>query len=338
VAGFVAERAVVGRSARRGGGNIYGLGQVHGPHQLVDASDGVQLYVEVDEPSRRPAVTVVLVHGYALNLDSWHFQRLGLRGSQRLVLYDQRSHGRSGRDLQIGERELMPQLAADLRSVIEATTASGPVVLIGHSLGGMTVMALAEHHPQFFGERVLGVGLLSTSSGHLDDVSLGMPSVLARPVRHFVPQLVAAAGRNAGLVERGRRMSTDLGVLLTRIYAFGGPTPSELSDFTLEMINATPVSVLTAFYPLFVTFDGTAGLRHVQGAEALVLVGEHDKLTPPSHSQRIVQQIPHAELVTLDPGGHLVMLERPDDVNDWLFDLVDRSVARVGSRRRGQRS
>ena len=293
-------------------------------------SDGVELYVEVDEPAHATDVpTIVLVHGYCLNLDSWHFQRLGLRGTARLVLYDQRSHGRSGR----GEPESsrIEQLGDDLRRVLDAVVPEGPVILVGHSMGGMTIMALADQDPEFFRERVAAVALLSTSPGELAEVTLGVPMLLARSVRRFVPHLVAAAGRNAGLVERGRNVSNDLGVLVTRMYAFAGPTPPELSDFALEMINATPVDVIAQFYPTFLSHDALEALDVLDGIETLVLVGAQDKLTPPEHSRQIVRAVPGAELVVLDPGGHLVMLERPDDVNAHLFDLVERAQSSLTS-------
>jgi pimeloyl-ACP methyl ester carboxylesterase len=322
VAGLVAERAVVrGRRRRQ---HPWGLGQVRGePHVLVMA-DGVELYVEVDEPAHAAtAPTVVLVHGYALNLDSWHYQRLGLRGTARLVLYDQRSHGRSGRGAP--ETATLEQLGADLRHVLDALVPDGPVVLVGHSMGGMTIMSLADQDPEFFRDRVTGVALMSTSAGELAELTFGVPMLLARSVRRFVPHLVAAAGRNPELVERGRQVSTDLGVLVTRLYAFSGPTPPPLADFALEMINATPVEVLSQFYPTFLSHDALEALDVLDGVETLVLVGAQDKLTPPEHSRQIVWALPGAELVVLDPGGHLVMLERPDDVNGHLFDLLDRT-------------
>ena len=101
---------------------------------------------------------MVFVHGYALNLDCWHFQRLALpRQAAGWCFYDQRSHGRS-RAVAEG---------ATPRSTSSATTSprcstqlapDGPVVLVGHSMGGMSIMALAEQHPELFGDRVVGVG------------------------------------------------------------------------------------------------------------------------------------------------------------------------------------
>ena len=141
--GFAAERYVVGRSLRRD--DPYAderLGSLRGVPRTVETADGVLLHVEVDGDTNTSPLTVVFTHGYALNQDSWHFQRRDLAGRARLVFWDQRSHGRSGRapDGSV----TFERLARDLGEVIDQTVPDGPLVLVGHSMGGMTVLALAE--------------------------------------------------------------------------------------------------------------------------------------------------------------------------------------------------
>src|SRR4029450_13547150 len=111
----------------------------------VTTPDGVVLHTEVDEGADDD-LTLVYVHGYALNLDCWHIQRLHNRGQLPQVFYDQRSHGRSTRSE--AERCRIPHLAEDLHQVLEEVVGSGPVVLIGHSMGAMTIMRLAQSRPQ----------------------------------------------------------------------------------------------------------------------------------------------------------------------------------------------
>jgi pimeloyl-ACP methyl ester carboxylesterase len=327
-AGYAAERAVVGRPLRQGEApQQLGLGQLRGPHRVVEADDGVQIYVEVDEP--RPdapwaSLTVVFVHGYALNQDSFHYQRQALRGSARLVFFDQRSHGRSGRGAP--KTATIAQLAADLELVLDEVAPTGPVLLIGHSMGGMTIMGLAERSPRLFGERIVGAGLVSTSAGELTAVTLGLPAFATRAFRVVAPRAIAVGRRSASLIERGRRASGDVALLLTKAYAFSGEVPIEVVDFSLEMINATPIDVLADFYPALQDHQAVPALGELDGTETLVMVGAQDLLTPVEHSRGIVQHLPGAELVVLDPGGHLLMLERPDDVNSHLFDLIERVV------------
>ena len=94
-AGIAVERYVVGRRRNRDGDEER-LGSRRGRSVIVKAQDGIELYAEIDEPSGNPGtdpLTVVFCHGYALNLDCWHFQRNAFRGLVRSVYFDQRGHG-----------------------------------------------------------------------------------------------------------------------------------------------------------------------------------------------------------------------------------------------------
>ena len=144
------------------------------------ADDGVRLSVEeVDPvtPGAKAELTVVLVHGFALDRKCWHFQRRMLseltEPAVRTVLYDQRRHGRSG---QASARSCtIAQLGADLDAILRSVVPEGPIVLVGHSMGGMTIMALAERNPKLFKERVAGVALVCTSAGDVMAGGLSRP-------------------------------------------------------------------------------------------------------------------------------------------------------------------
>ncbi len=143
----------------------------------VAVDDGVALRVEeVGEPSA--PMTVVFVHGFCLHMGSWYFQRQDLPDctDARLVFYDQRSHGRSGRS-STGQCTI-DQLDRDLAAVLRTVAPTGPVVLVGHSMGGMTIMALARQCPELFATRVAGVALISTAAAGL------MPAVLRLGAHH----------------------------------------------------------------------------------------------------------------------------------------------------------
>src|SRR3954462_10684456 len=137
--------------------------------RTVRTDDGVDLHVEGDE-NENTALTVVLAHGFTARLAEWQLQRAVLRPRARLVLFDQRGHGRSGwTDL---TKATIDRTGRDLGEVLDATTPEGPVVLAGHSMGGMSVMALARQRPELFGSRVVGVFLLATSAGGLVESGL----------------------------------------------------------------------------------------------------------------------------------------------------------------------
>ncbi|MBW4716019.1 alpha/beta fold hydrolase [Saccharothrix obliqua] len=308
----------------------------------VAADDGVPLAAEEVDPDDggEPALTVVLVHGFALDRRSWHFQRRDLAALTeprvRQVLYDQRGHGRSGRSG--AESSTIDQLARDLDAVLRTLAPDGPLVLVGHSMGGMTIMALAEQRPELFADRVRGVALIGTAAGAVGGA--GLPkSVLSRynPVTLGVGRL---AGLQPDLVEWARRRAGTVTRRGIRVLAFGDRhVDPSLVDLMDRMIAGTSVQVLTEFLETLGThnrYKALAGLRH---CEVLVVGGDADRLTPFSHAERMAAEMPHGELVRAAGAGHMVMLERPDVVTGHLAALARRcAVGRTESRRRWRRA
>ncbi|WP_407552029.1 alpha/beta hydrolase [Streptomyces sp. Pv4-95] len=284
---------------------------------------------------RSAAPTVVFCHGYCLSQDSWHFQRGALRGTVRTVHWDQRSHGRSARghaQMDGTEPVTIDLLGRDLKAVLDAAVPQGPIVLVGHSMGGMTVMALADQFPGFVAERVVGVALIGTSAGRLSEVAFGLPSLGVKAFHRFAPGVLKALGAQSEIVERGRRATADLFAGLVKRYSFGTPKDVDpgVARFAERLIEATPIDVVAEFFPAFAVHDKTEALVAYDTLPALVLAGDRDLITPADHSQTIGELLPAAELVCVDGAGHLVMLERPELVNDHLVTLVERASA--GSR------
>src|SRR6201995_5451494 len=128
----------------------------------VVGDDGVALDVTI-RGSHGP--TVVFCHGFTVDSRFWAPQVAALDGLARVVTWDQRGHGRSG----WGEvsHGTVDQTGRDLAAVIEAVAPSSPVVLVGHSMGGMSILALARLRPEWFGTRIVGAYLVATSAGRL---------------------------------------------------------------------------------------------------------------------------------------------------------------------------
>ncbi|MFG2139385.1 alpha/beta fold hydrolase [Streptomyces sp. NPDC048650] len=287
---------------------------------------------------RSVAPTVVFSHGYCLSQDSWHFQRAALRGIVRTVHWDQRSHGRSARghaQIDGSDPVTIDLLGRDLKAVLDAAVPEGPIVLVGHSMGGMTVMALADQFPEYVAERVVGVALIGTSAGKLSEVAFGLPSMGVKAFHAVAPGLLKALGSQSEIVERGRRATADLFAGLIKRYSFGTPEDVDpgIARFAERLIEATPIDVVAEFYPAFAVHDKTEAVAAYDAKPALVLAGEKDLITPAEHSRTISDLLPHADLLCVPGAGHLVMLERPELVNDQLVSLVERaSVAARGPR------
>ncbi|MEU4578217.1 alpha/beta hydrolase [Nonomuraea sp. ATR24] len=298
------------------------FGELRGREHTLITSDGRALHVEVDGPDDAP-LTLVFCHGYCLSLESWHYQRRELREQHRMVLWDQRSHGRSQRGA--ADDSTIDRLGQDLAEVIEQYV-PGPCVLVGHSMGGMTIMALADSRPELFGDKVRGVALLSTSAGKLAELTLGLPALASKVVHKLAPTTVSMLGRRGSFIDRTRHAGSDIAFLMTRYMGFGdsknvSPT---VVDFAESMIRGTPTEVVADFYPALMDHDKLSALHVLDPVPTAIMVGDKDWLTPPDHSRAMAEALPKAQLTEVPDTSHLLQLERPGVVNDALRDLIKR--------------
>jgi pimeloyl-ACP methyl ester carboxylesterase len=335
--GIAVERYTIGRTVRqlaldRDPGPSDGsgpLGSLRGEPRKVVTDDGAELYVEVDEPAeRRPgSPTIVFCHGFSLNQDSWHAQRAVFRADHRCVFWDQRGHGRSRLGAMDGD--VIDRLGRDLFTVLTEVCPDDDVVLFGHSMGGMTVLALADQHPELFGvdvvgwPRVIGVALVSTSAGRISDVTFGLPRVGAWLMHRTAPGMLGLLGKQQKLVDRGRRMGTDIAYEFTKRYSFGSEVSPRIVKFTNDMIEDTRIDVIASFFPAFDRYDKVSALSVLKRVPTTVIVGDRDQLTPPPHG-RVIAEGTGADLLVVPDAGHVVILEHPDVVSDALQALVSR--------------
>ncbi|MGH3457961.1 alpha/beta fold hydrolase [Aeromicrobium sp.] len=286
------------------------FGSVHSAARKVVSADGIRINVEIDEPDddADDLPTIVFVHGIVCTLDTWHYQRLALRGRARMVFMDHRSHGES--DIADREGSSIENLAADLHAVVDACT-TGPVVLVGHSMGGMTILQLAADHPELFGDRVVGVALISTSPR--------LPLVANAALRRLVP----VARRVAPAVDWGRGFNS---YSVVRRWAVGPHAQERHADMTNEMILRVPTRVLTDFHPMFAELDVRHALETLSLVTTVVVAGTHDSVTPLSHSRRIADGIAGSSLVILDDTGHMAMFEEHVRVTELILDLAEKTA------------
>jgi pimeloyl-ACP methyl ester carboxylesterase len=314
----------------------------------VVAQDGVVLHVEEVGPADAD-LTIVFAHGWTLRSGAWHFQRLGLIGPDfggepeaaghpraRMVFYDQRSHGRSSRapDGQV----TMADLAGDLASVIGTAAPDGPLVLVGHSMGGMALITLAGLRPQLFADRVHGVGLISTAANGLALPGLGR--ALLSTGNPLLRMVTSAATRYPALLERTRAGTRDAMWLLTKSFGFARQdVPTDVVDYLDEMIASVPVDVIAEFVPPLMGLDAVDALPALADIPTVLVIGDADRVTPPARTQVIAQSLPRAELVVLPQAGHMAVLEAPDEVNRALRAMLWRAldhIRRSGSQEMAQ--
>jgi pimeloyl-ACP methyl ester carboxylesterase len=337
--GVVLDRTVGLRTRKDEDDDTVALGSLRGDRYEVTTKDGLVLHAEVDqvapfgsEADHGDRVTVVFVHGFALNLDCWHFQRQAFRGKRRMVFYDQRSHGRSQRSEP--EHATIDQLGEDLRVVLDTLAPDEKVVLVGHSMGGMTIVALAEQHPELFGSQVVGLGLISTTAGGQRThkiLSRYIPDALGRRV---VERGLLLAAQRERVLELVRKRGSAVALRMVREFAFGDrPVPTAYVEFVDRMIGSTPLQVLVQFIPQFDALDKFSVVAAFSRVPTWIVCGTDDRLTSIDHARKLNESIGDSHLVELEGGGHVPILEFKDRVNEILEQLFEAADQRASGER-----
>ncbi|MGN7780605.1 alpha/beta fold hydrolase [Mycolicibacterium sp. 22603] len=290
---------------------------------VVTTTDGVPLAVRECGPTDAP-LTVVFAHGFCLRMGAFHFQRDRLArqwGDQvRMVFYDQRGHGLSGDASP--DTFTVPQLGQDLESVLAVLAPKGPVVLVGHSMGGMTVLSHARQFPERYRTRIVGAALISSAAEGVSRSPLG--EILRNPALEAARFSVRYA---PGLLHRGRGVVRSVIGPVLRAASYGREdiSPSVVA-FSESMMHDTPVHTLVGFLHALEVHDESEALPVLAKIPTLIACGDRDLLTPLEYSQEMAAQLPKSELVVVEGAGHLVQLEQPDIIDDALVRLVERAT------------
>jgi pimeloyl-ACP methyl ester carboxylesterase len=288
----------------------------------VPAADGVPLHVELDGPQDAP-VTVVLVHGWSLDGRTWRPVARSLATGPspvRVVRPDHRGHGRSA----TVEPATMTidQLSDDLAAVVAATAPHGPLVLAGHSMGGMTLMALAERHPDVVA-RAGGVALVATASGGLAERPFGLSPPAAAVYRRVQGRMSATRG----WARREHFGDPRLIAPAMRWLLLGSRPGAEARRITCETVGACRPLTVSGFQPTLQAHERDAALAAFADIPTVVLVGSRDRLTPVRAARRIIEALPSADLTIFPDAGHMLPLERVSGVASRISALAANAAA-----------
>ncbi len=290
---------------------------------VITTPDGIPLVVREVGPITAP-LTVVFAHGFCLRMGSFHFQRAALAkrwGDQvRMVFYDQRGHGQSG-SAPI-ETYTVEQLGRDLETVLQVMVPRGPAVVVGHSMGGMTVLSHARQFPENYGRRIVGAALISSAAEGLPRSPLG--EILQNPALEAVR---FAARYIPGLVLRTRGATRSMLRPILKTASFGDEAVSPtVVAYSEEMIQDTATATLVEFLHALEVHDESAALPVLAKVPVLIACGDRDLLTPVKYSEEMAAALPDSLLVIVPGAGHLVQMERPDVINDALVRLVEKAT------------
>ncbi len=247
---------------------------------------------------------IVLSHGVILSNRTWVKQFEALPGQGfRVIAFDHRGHG----DSEAGSSgHSVDNLADDVRTVLDALTVRD-AVLVGHSMGGIAVQAYVTRHPEHAAEHLRGIVLLST---------LSRVRISEMPRLQQLLRLVTARSPDFGAVLRRR----DLGLVLARIGFGTNPRPSHV-ELTRQMIASCAAETSRLAPQALLSLDLTAVLPTIT-LPTLVVCGTSDVITPPAESRRIAELIPGARLELFPRAGHMLMLERAEELDALIVDFA----------------
>lgn len=278
-------------------------------------SDGARLRLVESGPADAP-VTAVLLHGWTLANGTWDQVVEGLPDGVRTLRFDLRGQGESA-PAEPGLATI-ERCADDLAELIEARVPSGPIVLAGHSMGGMSIMALAERHPELL-SRVSGIALVATSAGGLRAPSYRLPGPAAAAFNAGERQL-----RKRLAAARGSRVASGSGWLRPGIrwLLFGKGADKGQVAATADWVARTHPANMASYRESLAQHERLQVLERVSGVPVIILAGTADRLTPVSHAERIADALPEAQLVLYPGAGHMLPMERAEEVTDRITALL----------------
>lgn len=282
----------------------------------VEGVDGASLYVETVGSRRTP--TIVLTHGWGLDSTIWNYAKGSLGQRFRVVAWDLPGAGQSKTGRANGVS--LTAFAANLRALIK--TLDGPVILVGHSIGGMTIQTLARDYPEMMGREVAGVVLVNTT--HINPLRTILFSPLFQALR--LPVLIPLLTLTIWLQPLAWMMAwmsylNGMAHVANRLGFGRFVTRSQLEHTTLLAVRNPPAVLARGNLAMF-EWDATADLPLI-AVPTLVIGGDKDIVTRLEASRTIAFAVPQARLKVIDGVNHMGFLERADLYNAAVSDFVD---------------
>ena len=221
--------------------------------------------------------SLVFIHGSGSDHSCWSHQYSSLHKQFNIVAVDLPGHGSS---TGTGENDV-DQYCLWIKKLLDALKLKNPV-LVGHSLGAAMAMTFALRYPQDV------AGIVPVGGG------------IKMPVN---PDLLS-----------GLKTNPALAIDLICKFSLAKENRAKLFDPLKESMSKANVDVLYGDLSACAKLDLTADIGKTN-TPAQVICGMEDKMTPADFSRRIVAGINGAKLCLIEGAGHMVMLEKPAEVN-----------------------
>jgi pimeloyl-ACP methyl ester carboxylesterase len=289
--------------------------------QPIPREDGTVLHVEACGPEAGPPI--VLTHGWGTDSTEWYYAKQHLADRFRLIFWDLPGLGQSrGPD---DDDYRLEKLARDLEAVV-AQAAPRPVVLVGHSIGGMIILTFCRLFPQYLGCQVAGLVLIDTTytnplkTATASGLLQALQKPLVEPLLHLTIWL-------SPLVRLLNWLSYLNGTahVAGAISGFAGhQTRGQLDTATRYTPLASP-AVLARGSLGMLEYDATAILPQLP-VPVLVVAGHLDRMTIPEASRYIRDHVPSARFLELRPAGHMSVFEANEQLDHVIGEFAATST------------
>jgi pimeloyl-ACP methyl ester carboxylesterase len=299
--------------------------------QRLQRPDGSVLQVEFFGPE--DGQPIILSHGWGPNSTVWYYVKRQLSDRFRLIVWDLPGLGKSTKPH--NNDHSVEKYARDLEAVV-SIAGDKPVILLGHSMGGMINLTFCRLFPEQLGTRVAGLILVDTTYTNPVKTCIlsGLVRRLQKPLLEPVLYLTTLLWPLAWLMTWLSYLNGSLYINVELSGFTGGETRGQLSFAGLLSALGSPGVLARGTLGMF-KFDETDTLAKIH-VPVLVICGDVDIATKPVASDRMIAELPDAELFTLKPGGHMALMERNQQFAAAVSTFGDRitvSAEDVGSKR-----
>jgi pimeloyl-ACP methyl ester carboxylesterase len=288
---------------------------------VVERPDGSRLQVEVFGKTKGPAL--LMTHGWSLDGSDWDDLKPMLAERYRLITWDLPGLGKSSGP-RSGDYRL-EKMADDLEAVRAHVLGLEPVILVGHSIGGMIQQTYCRLHRDKLGQAVAGMILLHTTYTNPMHTNIWAP--LTRTFEPVLQAMNALQIPLAGLFWLTNWQSFWNGSLhvCSRVGSFSGKQSAEQLDRSALLAAKAWPAVVARGNMAMTEFNEERSLPEAK-IPVLIIAGSNDRLTVKAASDRLQSLLPNERRMD-DAGGHLGFWEHPKLVGTTILEFAQHSFA-----------
>ncbi len=264
--------------------------------------NGITLYVydSAEKCTYEKSLSLILLHGFPGQISNWKYQIGFFENKYRTIVFDQRGFGKSDKPLKVSFEDYI----SDLDAVLEKRNVNiEDTIIIGHSFGAMVAQSYASTR------NVKGLVLIGSLRKMKPDI-----------IDYLVWYLPSFIWKKIFFTENPltRRMYRNL--------MFSPKTPNEIFEEFIrdnrEYLETLPPHVYR-YSRYLVNYDTSKDLGKIK-APTLIIVGEHDKITPPKENMEIAKLIPNSKILVIKNAGHLILYEKPSELNRAIEEFIEK--------------